>query len=354
MNQFLAQLPPVPSFLRLRLFLMMSSGLAIAAFTLPVRLSLTFNGAISANGPTTPLESTTEGVILTLPPENQVLDRDEVLFRFQQPVLAADLEVLRVQESGLVRRLAETQNQCVSLLRSANRNLTNAREAFLMYEKAYAQDAISKVVLLSHRDAVDSAQRILEEQESQCTRDISGFRSELDITRKQIVKQQSSSQFQQELRSPDRGSAHSLTVKPGQRVVKGQILGQFTAIGSTGAQLRIPVRDRPFVALGDQYTVYSQAYAFLVTPPQRQCRIVSITPDVVVNPGTAAGLEAPAYQALCHFDRSPLEGPYPLLVGMQVDAYGTSVQANLAQLLLRGYRSLVMPVPRTQSSSSSR
>lgn len=354
MNNFLTPLPAVPSFLRLRIFLILSSGLSVAAFSMPLRLSLMFSGSISANGPTTALESTTEGTVASLPPENQLLERNSVLFRFQQPVLAADLEVLRVKESGLARRLAEAQNQCTILLRSAKRNLANAQETYAMYEKAYVQQAISEVALLGHRDMMNDAERQLESQQSQCQRDVSSLQSDLDITREQITKQRSASQFQQELRAPDRGSVHSLIVKTGQRVVKGQILGQFTAVGSTGAQLRIPVQDRPFVTIGDLYTVYSQAYAFLVNPPERHCKITSITPDVVVDGEmSGSGFRAPAFHAMCQFERSPLEGFYPLLVGMQVDAYGTSVEASLMQLLLRGYRELVIPKPRAQPITTS-
>ena len=353
MSQLQTVLPSIPSFLRLRIFLVFSSGLAIAALTLPVRLSLVFGGTIRANGPTTMLLSTTEGTITSLPEENKLLERNDVLFRFQQPVLAADLEVLRVQAAGLDRRLTETRKQCKTQIQGAKRNVTNSQETYTLYQQAYSQKAISQVVLLGHRDAVDSAKTLLEDQRAQCLKDISQISNELAVTREQIVKQQSTSQFEQELKAPDTGSMHGLMVKIGQRVGKGQLLGQFTAIGSTGAELVIPVQDRPFVAVGDEYTVYSQAYAFLVNPPQRQCRIASITPDVVTG---AAGspVQAPSYFALCHFEQTTLNGPYPLLVGMPVDAYGISVQASLIQLLIRGYRDLVTPKPPTQSSSNSR
>lgn len=354
MNDLLTAIPQVPSFGRLRLFLLISSALGTAAFVLPVRMSLVFTGSISANGPTTSLQSTTEGTIASLPPENKLLERNTILFQFQQPVLAADLEVLKVQESGLKSRLAQSRNECRTLLQNYSESLANARETFDLYAQAYAQQAISKVAFLSHRDAVDTARRLLQDQRAQCLRDSSALSSELEITREQIVKQQSATRFQQELRAPDRGSVHSVVVKLGQRVVKGEVLGQFTAVGSTGAQLRIPVQDRPFVAIGDRYTVYSKAYAFLGSPPQRQCKIASITPDVVLPAEAAtAPTQAPSFLALCQFEGSPQEGPYPLLVGMPVDAYGTSVQASLVQLLLRGYRNLVTPTAAAQDSTSS-
>lgn len=354
MNDLLTTVPRVPSFGRLRLYLLISSALSVAAFTLPVRMSLVFRGSISANGPTTALESTTEGTIASLPPENRLLEQNTVLFQFQQPILAADLEVLKVQASGLKARLEQLKRECKILLQNYANNLVNARETYELYAEAYAQQAISKVALLGHRDAVETAKRQLQDQRAQCLRDTAALSSELEITQEQIVKQQSASQFQQELRAPDRGSVHGLMVKMGQRVVKGEVLGQFTAVGTTGAQLRIPVQDRPFVALGDRYTVFSQAYAFLGNPPQRQCRIASITPDVVVE-GEAPTIrtQVPVFLALCHFDQSPQDGPYPLLVGMPVDAYGTSVQASLVQLLLRGYRNLVTPTSKAQNSNIS-
>lgn len=354
MNDLITAIPPIPSFRRLRFYLVISSALGVAAFILPVRMSLVFRGAIGANGPTTALESTTEGTIAYLPAENRLLERNTVLFQFKQPILAADLEVLKVQASGLTTRLEQSRRECKIQLQNYESNLVNARETYDLYARAYAQQAISKVVLLGHRDAVDTAKRQLQDQRAQCLRDTSALSSELEVTREQIVKQRSASQFQQELRAPDRGSVHGLMVKLGQRVVKGEVLGQFTAVGSTGAQLRIPVQDRPFVALGDRYTVFSQAYAFLGNPPQRQCQIASITPDVVMEgQAPSTHTQVPVFLALCHFDQSPQNGPYPLLVGMPVDAYGTSVKASLVQLLLRGYRNLVTPTATAQDSNSS-
>lgn len=353
MSELLSKLPPLPSFFRLRLFLLASSTLATTAFLLPVKLSLTFSGVISANGPTTQLESTTEGTISSLPPENQLLERSTVLFRFQQPVLAADLEVLRVQQSGLAGRMNQIRRECNEQLQNQEKNLANARETYSLYAQAYAEQAIAKIALLNHRDAVDTAIRELQNQRAQCIKETSALSSELEVTREQIVKQQSTSHFQQELKAPDRGSVHGLTVKPGQRVTKGEVLGQFTATGTTGARLRIPAQDRPFVSIGDHYTVSSKAYAFLGNPPVRECKVVSITPDVVLERESAAMSRTPAFQALCHFDQSPLQGTYPLLVGMQVDAYGTSVQASLVQLLLRGYRNLVAPNALDQVSNNS-
>ena len=98
MSDLSTQLPPLPSFLKLRLYLLFSSILAITAFTLPVKLSLVFKGSIIANGPTTALESTTEGTVASVPAENQLIERNAVLFDFDQPVLIADLKVLRVKE----------------------------------------------------------------------------------------------------------------------------------------------------------------------------------------------------------------------------------------------------------------
>ena len=352
MNTLLTSIPPLPSFGKLRLYLVLSSALGIAAFSLPVRLALVFNGGISSNGPTTTLESTTDGTIASLPPENKLLKRNALLFSFQQPVLAADLEVLRVQESGLSERLAVAQKQCATLLKSSRRKLENVRETYTLYAQAYTQQAISKVTLLSYRDAVDAAEVQLEDQQAQCLKDSSTLRSELEVTREQIVKQQSASQFQQELRAPDRGSVYGLTVKPGQRVVKGEVLGQFTSLGSTGAELLIPVQDRPFVKVGDRYTVLSKAYSFMVVPPQYQCKIASITPDVVVERETTKQVSMPSFHALCRFEQSPLKSPYPLLVGMPVEGYGTSTTSSLMQVLLRGYRNLVTPNAAPQDSTS--
>lgn len=344
--------PPVPRLLSLRVYLIASTALTIAAFSLPIPLALVFKGSISANGPTSPLESTTEGTIAFLPPEGRIFQRNQILFEFQQPVLAADLDVLRVQQDDYQQRLSDLERQCSVQIKASVRSRDNAIRTYGLYERAYQQQAISQVALLSHRDAIDQADQQLEQQRGQCLRDTDSLKSQLTVTREQITKHLSASRFQQELRAPDQGSVHGLTVKLGQRVFKGQVLGQFTAVGSTGARLRLPAEDRPFVSRGQIFTVHSTAYAFMVKQPDRQCKIESITPDVVAVSPVDSTQAAPSFWVNCSFEQSPTDGQYPLLVGMDVTAYGTSTYASLFQLILQGSRRLLLS-PSSHSSRAS-
>lgn len=347
------RIPSVPRLIYLRIYLAISVCLTAVAFSFPIRLSLAFKGTISANGPTTPLESITDGTISQLPDEGVIIPSDHILFTFQQPVITADLDVLRVQERDFQQRLNQSEHQCKVLIDTSLRAIANAKRTYSLYERAYQQQAISQVALLSHRDAIDQADQQLEQQRGQCLRDNNSLKSQLTVTREQINKQISAVRFQQELRAPVKGSVHGLTVKAGQRVFKGQVLGQFTAVGSTGARLSLPAQDRPFVSIGQSFNIYSPAYAFLVKQPERRCTIDSITPDVVASSSPSLPPVAPSYIANCHFQALPLDGAYPLLVGMDVDAYGTSTYASLFQLILQGYRRLVLSSD-SQSANASR
>ena len=79
----------------------------------------------------------------------------------------------------------------------------------------------------------------------------------------------------------------------------------------------IPLRDRPFVRVGDTFLITSDAYQLLRNPPIRECKISSISPDSYVSDDDSqTGKSILSYQAQCQFDESPLTGDYPFLVGM--------------------------------------
>ena len=104
----------------------------------------------------------------------------------------------------------------------------------------------------------------------------------------------------------------------------------------------IPLRDRPFVQVGDTFLITSDAYQLLRNPPIRACKIRSISPDSFVSDDDKEmGKAALSYQAQCQFDKSPLSGDYPFLVGMSLNGSATSIKASLVQILLEGYRRLL-------------
>ena len=148
--------------------------------------------------------------------------------------------------------------------------------------------------------------------------------------------------FIREIKAPADGFLHTLQVKLGQRINSNQYLANFTAEGTTGASLTIPLRDRPFVHINDTFRVTSESYLILKSPPVRECKIQSITPDIVLNDKVSGPTTAPIFKAECSFQNSPLSGDYPFLVGMEVDASTTSEKVSLMTILINGYRRTIL------------
>ena len=103
--------------------------------------------------------------------------------------------------------------------------------------------------------------------------------------------------------------------------------------------LTVPLKDRPFVEVGDRYLISSNAYQILNNPPIRECFITSISPDSFKDDQVGSiEIDDLKYQAQCKFQKSPLKGQYPFLVGMQVNGSATSVKTTLIQIVLEGCR----------------
>lgn len=333
------QVNAIPSFNGLRIYLFCASLFAASAFIIPIQLAQTFSGKISSNGPTTEIQSSGDANVSRIPRENLLAEKNVVLFSFSEPRFTGDLDLLEVKKKGLDDEFNEVREQCRQRLSGLGSRVANARLSYDMYRDAFEKQAVSQVVLVEHQDRLDEAAFQLKSEQASCKEKLLVNRNQHKLALQEISRQISQTQFDRELRAPDRGVVHSILVKVGQRVSKGQTLAQFTALGSSGAVLRIPLEDRPFLSIGSQYRIYSKAYAFMVKQPERQCTITSITPDAV-NDGNQASGPHPSYAATCQFRKPPMSGSYPLLVGMEVEAQGAHVHASLIQLLLQGYREL--------------
>ena len=147
----------------------------------------------------------------------------------------------------------------------------------------------------------------------------------------------------------DEGAVYAITVKPGQRVQAGEVLARFVRSSRSVAHLRIGSSDRPFVQLGRAFDVTSPTYSFLPNPPARRCLVDTITPDLISTGGaiTAAGssTDPQSYLLRCRFPVPAGQGPYPLLIGMDIVARTAGTDVTMFQLLLKGYRSAVQKVP---------
>jgi len=333
-------LPAVPSILSFRIHIVVASLIGIGCLAIPLNLSLELHGVIASNGPTSSLTSPTEGYVIQLPAPNSAIKKNAILFRFQQPVIAADIVGLIEKQQDLKSRLTRSVSECEPLIQSAEKSLSNAKDSYSLNQAAFKEQAISLLNMLQYRDRVDQYNQELIKQRNECRREADILRTELANVKSELLKYRSTSTFKDRLLAPDSGIVHSIIIKNGERVDSGQLLGMFTASGSTGAELQIPAENRPFILIGDRYSVRSNAYSFLAKEPERSCVIKTITPDVVHS--TSSESRPSMFTSTCRFDKPTDQGPYPLLVGMEVHAYGGAKPASLFLILLHGYRTNIL------------
>ena len=341
-NKTLVSLPALPNFFLLRIFLLVSASITSLAFLLPVTLSLKFTGRIASNGPTNTISAPSDSIIEITANENARIGKGDALFKFRQPVLLARINMLETKEKTLTDLLVTSRQECNAVEDSYKLSLKHAQQVFKLKKDAFDMEAISQLNLLSSRTAIDSIQREIAVNRQRCSQEKNKLEAERTVVKEEIAKEKAANQLIEVINAPADGYMHRVSIKSGQKVSSGQLLASFTSDGTTGAELLIPLRDRPFITMGDQYLVTSDSYQILANPPVRACTVTAISPDSFVDGDTDAGTtKLPTFTAKCEFDTSPLMGEYPFLVGMQINATTTSVRATLVQILIDGYSRLM-------------
>ena len=335
-------IPSPPDFVLLRFYVVFSGIISLIAFFWPIDVALTFAGRIASNGPTSTINSSSDALLEYIAPLNKKLKKDETLFLFQQPLMKEDIAIMMARLNSLNQRQSTLEKTCNSLDKTLEASKRHAIESYKMNALAYKQEAISKIKLLSYREKINEINRDIETHKQRCEEQKSSIFGDLNILEEEINRQKSQNNFIREIKAPDDGFLHTLQVKLGQRINSAQYLANFTAEGTTGASLIIPLRDRPFIHVDDIFRVSSESYLILKNPPIRECKIQSITPDIVSNEMSSTSSSEPIFKAECSFEKSPLTGDYPFLVGMDIDASTTSEKVSLMKILINGYRRTIL------------
>ena len=337
------KIPNAPTFGKLRVYLLLLGVGAFSAFLVPISLSLTFSGKIASDGPSNEIKAPSDSIIKSIAEENRRIAKGKPILSFDQPIMLAELNILRTRLKTLNVQLQSSTDECKRIQDTLDLNLENANRYFDLKRNAFKLEAISQLNLLSAQSDLDSIHREIAVHQKQCLQEQEKFRGEINIVSKEIDKQVSAKQLTEQVAAPSNGYLHRVSIKVGQPVSAGQLLAIFTSEGTAGANFTIPLRDRPFIKVGDIYLVTSEAYQILNNPPIRTCKITAISPDSFKSDQTnSMEIQSTNFQAQCKFEKSPLVGEYPFLVGMQVNGSAISVRATLVQILLQGYRRLVV------------
>lgn len=336
------RIPKVPKQTKLRIYVAIAFLGGCIAFLTPISLSLNLTGKIASKGPSTEIKTNLDSIVSYIAEENKLIKSGEVLIKFNQPNLKADITITKTELNSIESQIKASLQECSHVEQVLNRNIAHANESYSLKKQAFELETISKLNLLTARGELDDLYRQKALHQQRCTQDQEKLMGDKIILEKQLDKQISSSALSEIITAPANGYLHRVNIKTAQQVSAGQILALFTSEGTAGANLIIPLKDRPFVQVGDTYLITSDSYQIFNNPPVRQCIISSISPDSFSGDQSNRSLSYEvAFEAQCEFQESPLQGQYPFLVGMRVNGSATSVKSNLVQLLLEGYRRLI-------------
>jgi biotin carboxyl carrier protein len=335
-------IPDLPNRKNFRLYLVILLFSTAGILFIPFSLALSFTGKLASDGPTNEVKAPSDSIVSIIAPENQLLKSGNALFKFHQPSIKADINIIKEQLKTTEEQIKISLKECDKLTVILDETFEHAKQTFALKNNAFKLDAISRLNLLSARSELNHLNREIAQHEQSCLREQKKLMGEKNILEKELDKQLSINRFTETVMAPTDGYLHRINVKIGQHVAAGELLASYTSQGTAGATLMIPLRDRPFVQVGDTFLITSDAYQLLRNPPIRACKIRSISPDSFVSDDDKEmGKAALSYQAQCQFDKSPLSGDYPFLVGMSLNGSATSIKASLVQILLEGYRRLL-------------
>lgn len=335
-------IPDLPNRKTFRLYLVILLCSTAGTLFIPFSLALSFTGKLASDGPTNEIKAPTDSIVSKIATENKLLRSGTALFRFDQPRIKADINIIKEQLTATEEQIKISLRECSRVRAVLKDTQKHAQQTFTLKENAYGLNAISQLNLLSARSELDSLNREIAQHEQSCVSEQKKLSGERNILEKQLEKQLSINRVTETVTAPSDGYLHRVLVKTKQHVSSGELLASFTSQGTAGATLMIPLRDRPFVRVGDTFLITSDAYQLLRKPPIRECTIISISPDSYVSDNDSKiGKATLSYQAQCQFDESPLTGDYPFLVGMSLNGSATSIKASLVQILLEGYRRIV-------------
>ena len=342
-TSFSLQIPKLPTLTILRLYLFILVLGSIGAFFIPFSLSLNFSGKMASDGPSNEIKASIDSIVSTIAPENKLLKIGDKLFKFKQANIAADLNIVKARLASIKEQISTSTTECNKVKNVLDQNLEDAEQAFSLKKIAFELETISQLNLLSARKELNDLNREIALHQQRCNQESNKLLGEKIILEKEMDKQLSLNNLSEVISAPTNGYLHRVSVKPGQQIFAGQSIGLFTSEGTAGAMLLIPLRDRPFINVGDTYLITSDSYQILSKPPIRSCVISAISPDSFnSNQDSDVKNNDLTYQAECKFQESPLTGEYPFLVGMRVNGSAASVKATLVQILLEGYRRLLV------------
>jgi len=330
----------------LNLSLGLLSGIGIV---LPIRLSISLRGVMASDLPTTVITAPNDAVVSQLPREGKNYSKEELLFRLEQPLLSEDIQGNRRALTNLKQRQDQRRSDCNLTLAKAKQRLADAQQTYQLNYQAYLQQAISKLQLFQYRNTMNTISIELDDSRNKCHQEQAELGSEILASQDRLSRQLVSKNFLTTLKASEDGAVYSITVKPGQRIQAGAVLARFVRSSRSVAHLRIQSSDRPFVTVGRDFEVTSPTYSFLPNPPARLCLVETITPDLLATSGSNDAADSSStsqsYLLRCRFPVPAGQGPYPLLIGMNIVARTAGTDVTMFQLLIKGYRAAVEKVP---------
>ena len=91
------RIPKVPKQTKLRIYVAIAFLGGCIAFLTPISLSLNLTGKIASKGPSTEIKTNLDSIVSYIAEENKLINSGEVLIKFNQPNLKADITITKTE-----------------------------------------------------------------------------------------------------------------------------------------------------------------------------------------------------------------------------------------------------------------
>ena len=234
----LLSIPDLPNRKTFRLYLVFLLCSTAGTLFIPFSLALSFTGKLASDGPTNEIKAPSDSIVSKIAKENKLLKSGSALFKFDQPDIQADINIIKEQLTSTEEQIKISLRECNRVRVVLNETLKHAQQTFRLKMNAYKLDAISQLNLLSARSELDGLNRDIVQHGRSCVSEQKKLSGEKNILEKELEKQLSINRLTETVTAPTDGYLHRVFVKKRQHVAAGELLASFTSQGTAGATLR--------------------------------------------------------------------------------------------------------------------
>ena len=105
-------IPDLPNRKTFRLYLVILLCSTAGTLFIPFSLALSFTGKLASDGPTNEIKAPTDSIVSKIARENKLLRSGTALFRFDQPRIKADINIIKEQLTATEEQIKISLREC--------------------------------------------------------------------------------------------------------------------------------------------------------------------------------------------------------------------------------------------------